>query len=80
MRVRTVLVALTLAAGPIPAAAGASTASPAPGSDHEAVCNRVHNSTAPADVDRALHERIPRPALNQVCDPHSGHRDDPDPD
>ena len=79
MRLRTVLVALALA-GSVPSVAGALTAPPAPRNQHEQVCNRVHDSTAPADVDRAMHERIPRPALNQICDPHSGHRDNPDPD
>ena len=80
MRLRPVLAALALAAGSSPAIAWASTAPPAPRSQHEELCNRAHNSTASADVDRAIHERVPRAALNQICDPHRGHRDDPDPD
>ena len=80
MRLRLVLAAMTLAAGSSPIVAGASTPPPAPRSQHEEVCNRAHNSTASADVDRAIHERIPRSAFNQICAPHSGHRDDPEPD
>lgn len=79
MRFHTVLAGLAFAAGSIPGVAAASTVPAAPLSGHEQLCHQVHNSTAPSEVDQTMHERIPRPALNQICDPHGGHRDGPDP-
>lgn len=80
LRLRTVLVGLALLAGPFSGVADASPAPPAPEAGHEQACNRAHNSTAPPEADEAFHERVPRAALNQLCDPHRGHEDDSDPD
>lgn len=77
MRLR-VVVGLMIAGIVSPGVAGASIGTPGPRAGHEQLCNQAHNSTAPQDVDRAVHERVPRPALNQVCDPHAGHDDDGD--
>jgi hypothetical protein len=55
--------------------AGTALASGAPFAGHEPRCHQLHQSTAPPEVDRAFHERVPRPVMDQVCDPHSGHDD-----
>ena len=77
MRLRVVL-GLTVAAILSPGVAGASIGAPGPRAGHEQLCTRAHGSTAPQDVDRAMHERVPRESMNQVCDPHRGHDDDGD--
>ena len=77
MGVRVVLglvIAVTLPGG----YAGASMGGPGPQAGHEQLCNQAHGSTAPQEIDRAMHERFPRSAMNQLCDPHSGHDDDGD--
>lgn len=75
---RRVVLGLAITAIVSPGVAGASIGAPGPRAGHEQPCNQAHGSTAPQDVDRAMHERVPRDSMNQVCDPHRGHDDDGD--
>lgn len=74
MRLRLAIAGLTLAAA-VAGLPGTALAAPAPLARHEAACQQAHRSTAPPDADRALHERVPPTAMDQLCDPHRGHED-----
>lgn len=77
MRLRQFVIGMALTAPflAIPGAA-ATPGATAPLAGHEPTCHRMHGSTAPPAVDQAMHERVPRPALDQLCEPHGGHEDE----